>query len=401
LDIIVTDHHAPGPELPNAYAIINPKQEEDPYPFKGFAGVGLAYKLSQALLRTAGLDEAYDELEWVAIGTVADLAPMQGENRYMVARGIEQLNKTKSIGIKALMEIARIEESTISTETIGYILGPRINASGRLAHANYAVELLINKDRERALQLAKDLNEINRRRQVMTGEIVNKARKQVIEDEQSDELIVAWDQDFHEGVVGLAAARLSEEFYRPAIVANYGEKYTRGSARSIPGFHITNALDQCADLLKQYGGHSSAAGFTVASSELGHLWERLRKIAKDKLKGIDHQPTLEIDAEISFDELDDSLLSFIDRLQPCGIGNPVPMLGVKGVQVISSKVVGNNQKHLKLMLKKDGRLFDAIAFRMGHLLEQLPGSIDVAFHIERNVYMGYEKLQLNVQDIQW
>jgi single-stranded-DNA-specific exonuclease len=401
LDIIVTDHHAPGPELPSAFAIINPKQEGDSYPFKQFAGVGLAYKLSEALSRAEGSAKERDSLEWVAIGTVADLAPMLGENRYLVAQGIERMNRTENIGIRALMEIASIEDSRIGTETIGYVLGPRINAAGRLTHAKSAVELLMNDDRDHALQLATELNRINRLRQKMTGEIVKKARMQVLEGDDDSELIIAWHPEFHEGVVGLAAARLSEEFYRPAIVATYGDEYTRGSARSIPGFNITDALDQCADLLKQYGGHSSAAGFTIPSSDLDLLWDRLRKIATEKLKDVDHQPTLEIDAEVSFNDLDEALLAFIDRLQPCGMENPVPMLGAKGVQVLSSRGVGVNRNHLKLMVKKDGRMFDAIAFRKGHLVDQLPSTINVAFHIERNEYMGYVKNQLNVQDIQW
>jgi len=401
LDVIITDHHAPGPEIPEAYAIINPKQQGDNYPFKGFAGVGLAYKLSQALLNSCERKPPSKAFELVAIGTVADLAPLVAENRYLVSKGIERINQTERMGLQALIEVSGINRDSIDANTIGFSLGPRINAAGRLAHAAQALELLLTEEKDRAIELAHELDSINRKRQQLTGEVLEQAKLIVQEEGRSKNLLFAAHPEFHEGIVGLAASRLMEEFYKPTIVANKGEKYTRGSARSIPGFHITEAFDHCADLLQQYGGHSSAAGFTIKTSDLELFCQRIEVIAAEKMSTIECFPLVDIEAEISFDEINSSLLSFVDRLQPCGNGNPRPLFGTKNVQVLEKRVVGKDRKHLKLMLKREGRMFDAIAFRKGELVGTLPPRIDIAFFIERHVYMGYESIQLNIQEIQW
>jgi single-stranded-DNA-specific exonuclease len=401
IDIIITDHHAPGAELPEALAIINPKQKDDPYPFRGFAGVGLAYKLAQAMHPAIGKELQGDLLELVAIGTVADLAPLLGENRYLVSEGLEHISHTKRRGLQALLDVARLNDRQINPDTIGFGIGPRINAAGRLENAARALELLITEEEDRARELAVELDSINRRRQMLTGEVVEQARSQVIEEAASKHLILAAHPDFHEGIVGLAASRLMEEFYKPAIVATVGEDFTRGSARSIPGFHITEAFDHCTDLLHQYGGHSSAAGFTVPTSDLQALWDRLEDIAADKLSELEVVPSVELEAEVTFSDLTSDLLSFVESLQPCGIGNPKPLLGARDVQVVSKRTVGRNKNHLKMMLKREGRIFDAIAFRKGDLETKIPRLINIAFYIERNVYMGYENIQLNTQEISW
>jgi len=401
LDIIITDHHAPGPEIPDAYAIINPKQKEDSYPFKGFAGVGLAYKFGQALKTTLGKHISRGALELVAIGTIADLAPLTGENRFLVARGLQNLNQSERPGLKALVEVAGVGGKKIDSDTVGFALGPRINAAGRLENAEKALELLLSKDLELAKELALELDTINRKRQKLTGEIVELARMQVADIWAEKNLIFAAHPEFHEGIVGLAASRLSEEFYRPAIVAVKGEEFTRGSARSIPGFHITEAFDTCADILQQYGGHSSAAGFTVATASLEKFWERLEIFAEEKMVELELIPSVEIDVEVSFSEINSELLAFVEKLQPCGIGNPKPMFGTRNVQIINKRGVGRNQNHLKLMLKSEGRMFDVIAFRKGNITNSIPPVINIAFYIERNIYMGYESIQLNIQEISW
>lgn len=401
LDVIVTDHHQPGNALPEAVAIINPKQMGENYPFLGFAGVGLAYKLAQALCLTTNHENEEKALDLVAIGTVADLAPLISENRYLVVEGIKALCKTERPGLRALFNIAHIDRKTINTDSIGFMIGPRINAAGRLGEAQTAVKLLLTSDESEAETLARNIELLNRKRQQMTNDTVTQARSLVDPIGFGPGILIAAHEQFHEGIIGLAAARLMEEFYRPAIVATVGEEYTRGSVRSIPEFHITEALDQCADMLKQYGGHSSAAGFTVATSDLMRLWGRLNQIASEKLHGCDLRPRVELDAEISFRNLDESLLKFIEKLEPCGIDNPAPILGARDVQVVSARVVGGDSKHLKLTLQKDGRIFDGIAFRLGHLINSLPEKIDAAFRFERNVYMGVESMQLNIQEIDW
>ena len=399
LDVIVTDHHHPGLQLPPAKAIINPKQEGDQYPFKELAGVGLAYKLAQALFQRLGRSEPVDSLDLVAIGTVADLAPLRFENRVLVRRGIEQLNKTKRRGLVALSEVVGYDIGSQNTKTIGFSIGPRLNAAGRLASAENSFLLLLENDETEAKRLALDLEEINRKRQSITREMVEKTRELGVGEDPTSSFIFVADPEFNEGVVGLVASRLVDEFYRPAVVAVRGSEITRASGRSIPEFHITHALDECADLLQRYGGHSGAAGFSVLNENLGELVNRLSAIASERLSGIDLRPTLEIDAVVQLSQLDWPLLDFIERMEPCGMGNPSPVLATQGAEVISKRTVGSGGRHLKLTLRREGVTKDAIAFRLGHLRDVLPQYVDLAFHLERNDYWHVPSLDLNVIDV--
>ncbi len=399
LDVIVTDHHHPGPYLPPAKAIINPKQEGDQYPFKELAGVGLAYKLAQALFQRLGRSEPVDSLDLVAIGTVADLAPLKFENRALVRRGIDQLNKTKRRGLVALSGVVGYDIGSQNTKTIGFSIGPRLNAAGRLGSAESSYLLLLEDDETEAKRLALALEEINRKRQRITHEMVEKARELWKGEDPASSFIFVADSEFNEGVVGLVASRLVDEFYRPAVVAVRGSESTRASGRSIPEFHITQALDECADLLQRYGGHSGAAGFTVLNENLVELVNKLSAIASERLSGIDLRPTLEVDAVVQLSQLDWPLLDFIERMEPCGMGNPSPVLATQGAEVISKRTVGSKGRHLKLTLRREGVTKDAIAFRLGHLNDVLPQYVDLAFHIERNDYWRVPSLELIVIDI--
>ncbi len=399
LDVIVTDHHESGPQLPHATAIINPKQKGDLYPFKGLAGVGIAYKLSRALLQTFGVNEKKPLLDLVALGTVADLAPLDFENRSLVARGLEQLAKTERSGLVALSRVVGAAERRINTNTIAFGLAPRINAIGRLDSAYKAVELLLTDDEAKAFQLAAELDQTNRKRQRMTADIVNLAKQKLEEQYEFRDIIFVGDESFHEGIIGLAASRLSDEYYRPAIVANTSKEITRASARSIPGFNITSALEECSDILLRFGGHAAAAGFSLYSKDIDLFTEMISKIARDKFEGMELIPSVEIATKVNLNELTHGLLDFLDRLQPCGIGNPMPLLGAKDVEIHSSRLVGKGRNHLKLMLKQGGQIFDSIAFNQGYLMKKLNPTIDIAFHFERNEYMGIEGRQLNVRAI--
>ncbi|MFQ5923698.1 MAG: single-stranded-DNA-specific exonuclease RecJ [Anaerolineales bacterium] len=263
LDVIITDHHLPGPELPSALAVINPNRKDDHYPFKGLAGVGLAYKLAQGLIQSSGGADLEKYLDLVAVGTVADLAPLIDENRYLVGAGIEQLNATARPGLRALSEFAGYGQGSITSSSIGFGLGPRINAAGRLADASLAVQLLLATEGSEAWEHARKLDRLNRERQQLTNETLERARTLAQEQPQSGDLLVAADDEFHEGVIGLVAGRLVEEFYRPALVARIEGNVLRGSARSIPEFHITEALQACDELLLRFGGHAQAAGFSL------------------------------------------------------------------------------------------------------------------------------------------
>jgi single-stranded-DNA-specific exonuclease len=408
LDLIVTDHHAVAADVPPALACINPKQDDCPYPFKDLAGVGLAFKLAQALLLVerwttgqAPLDDD-DLLDLVALGTVADLAPLVDENRALVQRGLARLNAAPRVGIAALMQAAGARLGAVDSNTIGYWLGPRLNAAGRIEHAMAAYRLLIADDAAQARELAAELDQRNRERQRLTRETQDKARELALGSDPATPLLFAADPSFRAGVVGLAASRLTEEFYRPSIVVEQGQVESRGSCRSIPEFHITRALDECAELLIRHGGHAAAAGFTVPTSKLDELAARLQAIAHAQLGGRDLAPTLEIDAEILPGELNRETCDHLKQLEPCGYGNPTPTLMSRGMLVRDIRSVGADGAHLKLSLM-DARhaTWDAIGFRQSHHAVWLRRDmrIDVAYHLEVNEWNGQERLQLNVLDL--
>jgi single-stranded-DNA-specific exonuclease len=361
MDVILTDHHTLGPRVPEATAILNPRQPDCPYPEKHLTGVGLAYKLAQGLLRSnrqvpvkgeAWLKEE-DLLDLVALGTVTDLAPLRGENRQLVMQGLERMNTSPRPGIAQLMRRARIELGSVNASTIGYVLGPRLNAAGRIAHAKLAYQLLTTQYPGEAERLAQQLDDLNRERQQLTAEAVERARQLALEEDDGTLLFVA-DSDFPAGVVGLVANRLMDEFYRPAVVIEQGEETSRGSARSIPEFHITHALEACSPLLLRYGGHRAAAGLTVYTRDLPELKDRLIALATRELEGQELRPILDVDAEVPLGEMDGQLQEDLEGLRPFGRSNPDPVFVSRGVQVRHYRAVGNDGAHLKMLLSGPG-----------------------------------------------
>ncbi len=421
LDMIVTDHHSifcdeEGVErLPHALAVINPKRAGDPYPFKELAGVGIVFKLAQALLmaekeaplgRGPGMPEERGLLDLVALGTVADLAPLIGENRFLVQRGLAELRRPQRPGIQAMLEEARLDPGRVDATAIGFILGPRLNAAGRLATAEISYRLLTAPDALTARPLAEELGRLNVERQRLTAESVALAKAQIEADGTDRRLFLVASPDFRPGIVGLIAGRLTEEYYRPALVAQIGEEETHGSARSIPEFNITAALDECRDLLIRYGGHAAAAGFTVANDSLATLQARLEQIAARELADRDLTPALAVDAVIGLGEIDWTTPEFLAQLEPCGYGNPQPVLASLELEVVAQRPVGQDGQHLKLTVRDPNetglaaaRVLDAIAFRQGAWYGQLPRLIDLAYTVEVNEYNGEKRLQLNVKDI--
>ena len=403
LDLIITDHHTPGPELPLCAALINPKQPDETYPEKVLAGVGVAYKLAKALIEAhqpAGLLPE-DLLDLVAIGTVSDLVPLVGENRALVREGLSYLRTPRRQGIASLLGVIDVSPSSVTASTIGFGIGPRINAAGRIGTAQDALNLLTTKDLNEAGYYAQVLDNRNRERQRITREIQEQADEIAGTEEPDAFLLFAHHPDFNPGVVGLAASKLSEEYYRPAVVGHRGEEYTRASCRSIPEFHITHALDECADLLTQYGGHAAAAGFTVPNLRLNELAHRLREIARQQLQGQDLYPSLSADAVVRLSALQPSLLKEINRLEPTGQKNESPLFVSRKVDVRGARAVGKDGSHLKLILSQDGVTFDAIAFRFGHLSEEIPGQIDILYAFELNEFNGRQTLQLNIRDLKF
>lgn len=408
LQVIVTDHHSVGSTLPPAVVVINPKQPGCGYPFKELAGVGIAFKLAQALLRSqkkvpiapgaVGLVED-DLLDLVALGTVADLAPLLEENRALVRRGLVKINEGQRPGLRSLIQCSGSQLGHVDATDIGFGLGPRINAAGRLADAKMAYQLLMTQYPGEADKLADTLNDLNRRRQQITIEAQELARKQALAEGDDVALLFAASPDFLEGVVGLAAGRLCEEFYRPAVVVSVGETTSRGSARSISEFHITDALDRCQDLLVRYGGHAAAAGFTVRNENLDRLTERLKARAAQELAGTTLQPMLMIDTQIGLGELDRRLYDWLAKLAPFGYANRAPIFMTRRLRVVDARAVGAKRSHLKLYLSDGRTQRDAIAFRQARRLDDLPGHVDVAYHLELNRWNSRERLQLNVRNL--
>jgi len=409
LDLIISDHHHPdGLNLPPALAVINPKQHGDLYPDKDLAGVGIAYKIIEALAIERGklkdgdtqLFQLSSFLDLVALGTVADLAPLIGENRSLVRKGLKQIRETKRQGLFSLAGVAEMKIDKVTAGNIGFMLGPRLNASGRLESALASLELLTTTDFMRAGQLAQQLDVQNKHRQSITKSMQKQAEEIVMRDDPEAFLLFAAHEDFNPGVVGLAASRLTEMYYRPAIVAAQNTEETRGSCRSIPEFHITDALDQCKDLLVRHGGHAAAAGFTVKNENLPELVTRLKSIAKEKLSGKDLRQTLSADMEVPLADLNFEVLKNLQYLEPTGYGNPDAVFVSRNVKVKSSRTVGADAKHLKLTLADErGATFDSIGFRLGHLRDSLPARVDVLYHLEANEWNGKRSLQLNLKDV--
>jgi len=403
--MIITDHHQPGKDLPMAVAVINPKQPGDTYPEKNLAGVGLAFKFAQAYLETYP-KKGVDPEEWldlVAIGTVADLAPLVGENRVLVKAGLERIRRAPRQGLFALGQVAGLNLPACDAATIGFSIGPRLNAAGRMETAMTAFELLTAQDYQRAGELAQILDSQNNQRQEETYQIRELAAAQVLGKDPDALLFFAADPSFSEGVVGLAASRLTEVYYRPAIIAHQGEAHTVASCRSIPEFHITQALDECADLLVRHGGHSAAAGFTVRNQDVPDLIERLTEIAARELAQVTLLPVIDIDREIRLEKLNGryiaGIIADLHQLEPTGRGNPEPVFASRDVTVRQARAVGREGKHLKLTLQAGPSIFDAIAFQQGYWVGEMPERIDIAYRFEENSYMGRVNLQLNVKDI--
>jgi len=413
LDLIVSDHHHPdGLNLPPALAVINPKQHGDIYPDKDMAGVGIAYKIIEALMskvesaalslskgQTSNL-QLNDLLDLVALGTVADLAPLVGENRVLVRKGLRQIRETKRQGLFSLAGVAGTKIDKITSGNIGFMLGPRLNASGRLESALASLELLTTTDFMRAGQLAQQLDVQNKQRQTITRSMQQQAEEIAMGEDPDAFLLFAAHEDFNPGVVGLAASRLTDLYYRPSVVAAKSAEETRGSCRSIPEFHITDALDLCKDLLVRHGGHAAAAGFTVKNENLPELVTRLKSIAKEQLDGKDLRQTLSADMEVPLSDLNFEVLKHLEYLEPTGYGNHEAVFVSRNVKVKSARTVGADAKHLKLSFDDErGNTFDSIGFRLGHLRDTLPARVDVLYHLEVNEWNGKRTLQLNLKDV--
>jgi len=414
VDVIITDHHQPLDEVPQACAIINPRQAGDNYPFKGLAGVGLAFKLAQAVSGKYS-DKSITVDNWldlVALGTIADLAPLRDENRTLVRRGLDRINEGKRPGINALIAVSRIIPGKVKSDNIGFMLGPRLNAAGRLKTAENAFHLLISKSIEEATPLAAYLDSENKERQTITRDIQAKVETYAESADQAfiKSLIFYYDEKNNEGVVGLAASRLAESFYRPAIVGAVKGDVIRASCRSIPEINITSALDECADLLVKHGGHAMAAGLTIECSHAEEFRQRMTEIIQRELGGKEVQPKIGVSAEVDLLDIKPNLIEFIAQLEPAGIDNPYPLLVSREVKINRIQLIGKENNHLRFSIRRSAGkkgidyrdiTYNAVAFNFGYLVESLKVGdlIDILYSYEINEFNGNSTLQLNIRDI--
>ncbi|HWO74769.1 MAG TPA: single-stranded-DNA-specific exonuclease RecJ [Bacillus sp. (in: firmicutes)] len=399
LDVIITDHHEPGETLPNAYAIIHPKVGGD-YPFPSLAGVGVAWKVAHALYGT--LPDHL--LELVCIGTVADLVPLQDENRLIVIEGLKKLRQTTRQGLLALLSSAKVDASSIDEETIGFTLGPRLNAPGRLTHAATAVLLLLTKDESEALAYAQEIEALNKERQKIVQETVKDAIKQVEQthDLDKDRVIVVGSKNWNSGVIGIVASKLVQEYYRPTFVFSIDEfeGTAKGSARSIHGFDLYENLTEVKDVLQHYGGHPMAAGMSLLEDDLNLFRERMNKLAITKLNKDDLIPILKVDARLTLDDIDIEAIEEMKMLAPFGVQNPKPRVLIENTTALDIRKIGADKSHVKMTVGDQSSL-DVIGFGLGEVADEIAplSPIDVVGELSINEWNNRKKPQLMMQDV--
>ncbi|MDP2682418.1 MAG: single-stranded-DNA-specific exonuclease RecJ [Deltaproteobacteria bacterium] len=414
LDVIITDHHEPSDRLPPAYAILNPKQPECAFPFKELAGVGVAFNLVIALrskLKECGyfadnIPNLKHYTDIVALGTIADMAPLVDENRILVKYGLDELTLGKRPGIRALKEVSGLN-GIVKAGSVGFQLAPRINAAGRLDNAGKGVRLLITDDDKEAMDIARELDRENIDRQRLEKGILSEA-VEIIEKEEFEihkkKAIILAKEGWHPGVIGIVASRLIDRYHRPTIIISLKDGVGRGSARGIKNFHILDGLDACKDLLEKYGGHKMAAGLTIRMENIKLFESAFYNLAEKNLTLEDLLPEVSLDSYIALDELNEKMVQEMESLAPFGMANPEPLLGARDASIVQSKVVGNN--HLKLRIKQGSgargqgaTVWDGIAYRMGQKHPLNGNNFDIAFIPYIDEWNGNRNLRLKVKEI--
>jgi single-stranded-DNA-specific exonuclease len=395
VDLIITDHHHPPAELPDGFAVVNPRRPGDLSIDKELAGAGVALMLARRLLGELGFALRRDELlQLVALATVADVVPLRAANRSLVKAGLEALNRAPITGVRAMVERAGLKLGNVSSANIGYVLGPRLNAAGRISDAEEALRILLTEDAEEAKILAEHLELKNTERQDLTRQVVKGARERAAERPEAWATVVA-DPAWPAGIVGLGASRLVEDYGRPAVVIAIDGEEGKGSCRSISAVHIAEALDECDDLLMKHGGHAMAAGFSIAREKIADFTERLDQIVRRRLGGVRPVPTLRVDAEIEPEALTARLALELASLEPCGMGNPRPHLLLRNVKVFGIRQVGADSDHLRCKITVGRFTFDAMAFRRGEHVAAMTdaGSVDAVVTVGAGL-RGFVELEL-------
>jgi single-stranded-DNA-specific exonuclease len=403
IDTVVTDHHEPPAVLPAAVAVVNPHRVGCLYPFKSLAGVGVSFKLVEALMQDqGGLERAREYLDVVALGTIADVVPLIGENRILARLGLERLNLHPRVGMRALVDVAGMTGKVITSGQVAFGLAPRINAAGRMGNAEQGLRLLLARDPGEARDLAQSLEEDNLRRRRFDEEALTEAAQRV-ETElgwPACSCIMLWSERWHPGVIGIVASRLVERFQRPTLLVAVDGERGRGSGRSVPGLDLNALLAECSDLLVAYGGHAFAAGFTVKRERLPELRERLERLVQERLSPDDCVPRLAIDADVPIGACDLTFIDWLERMAPHGLDNSEPVFRAAGATLDAVSTVGQG-KHLRMTVRDASGSAEAIGFGLGPRAREFPrGSrCDIAFAPARNEWMGDTRVQLKVKGL--
>ena len=405
IDVVVTDHHEPPAVLPDAVAIVNPLRPGCPYPFKSLAGVGVAFKLVERLLQGhGGLDRARRYLDAVALGTIADVVPLVGENRVLARLGLSELNERRNVGLRALIEQAKLADKQITSGHVAFVLAPRLNAAGRIGEAEEALKLLQETDPVRAEKIAQMLEKLNNERRSMNNSVLEDALDRVKRECGYPDCssILLWSEGWHAGVIGIVASRLVEEYQRPAVLVALTGDLGRGSGRSLAGLDLTRLLDGCGDLLLSHGGHAFAAGLSVERAQLPALRERFERLVREQREPGDFVQRLELDADLRASACDMELIEWLERMAPHGLGNAEPLFRMAGANLESVQVVGGG-KHLKLRVSDNSGSgeVEAIGFGLGKHADELErsGRADLAFVPTRNEWNGRESVQLKLKGV--
>ena len=407
VDFIICDHHVPDEVMPPAVAILNPKREDSTYPFKHLCGCGVGFKFMQAFAKNNGIpfSRLIPLLDFCAVSIAADLVPVEGENRTLAFHGLKQLNQSPSIGLKSIIEICSLSNRELTMSDIVFKIGPRINASGRMMNGREAVDLLVERDLQRALTVATRINEYNEQRKDVDKEMTKEANEIVerLESQQHLQSIVLYDEGWKKGVVGIVASRLTELYFRPTVVLTIIDGMASGSARSVAGFDVYDAVKSCRDLLENFGGHTYAVGLTLRRENIPEFRRRFQEYVDNHILPEQTQQTLDIDMELDFQQINKRLLNELKRLAPHGPGNSKPLFITRNVfDYGTSKVVGRHQEHIKLELvdSKSAVVMNGIAFGQSAAARYIKSkrSFDIVYTIEENTYKRGE-VQLQIEDI--
>lgn len=402
IDVIITDHHECICDLPDAIAVINPKRKDNTYPFQGLAGVGVTFKLIQALCDRLSLGEKYLEfLDFTAIGTIADIVSLTDENRIIVKEGLKRFLYTKNVGLKVLLDFCKVTEDNLTSQTVGFILGPRINAAGRMGQANKAIELFTTDNLQLAHHLTVDLDRFNQERKAIQNEIYEEAIEKIEKniDSKSNLINVVASKGWHHGVIGIVASKVTEKYYKPSILLSIEDGKAKGSIRSIPEIDILEVLENSAHLIERFGGHSMAAGIEVRVDNLVEFEKSMNKYAQTKIsqKLI---PSIDVDLELKANEISMTEILNLKKLEPFGQDNPVPLFSINGLIPIQVKGIGDG-KHLKTVFMQNNKEYDSIAFNLGHLVDGIRSyeKVSILCSLEINSWNNREKIQFNIKDI--